>query len=187
MIFTESLWGTVTVEFTSAEPEKTLEEIMVSGITISRITKQSDLVFLFRIKQKDFHSVSDILKKRGDKLHILNRQGVFWHLKSIFRRPILVWIALMLLALTSYLPTRVLFIETEGNQTLSSEEILAAAEQWVFHLALPANIFAVRKPKTSCYPYCRNYSGQVSTLRGAAQSYLSENAQKHQFLIQRVS
>lgn len=147
MIFTESLWGTVTVEFTSAEPEKTLEEIMVSGITISQITKQSDLVFLFRIKQKDFHSVSDILKKRGDKLHILNRQGVFWHLKSIFRRPILVWVALVLLALTSYLPTRVLFIESEGNQTLSSEEILAAAEQCGISFGAPRKYIRSEKAK----------------------------------------
>lgn len=128
MSFIPSLRGVLTIELISAEPAKALDDITNSGIPISDIQMKSELIFRFRLHQRDLKHVSHILRKRGDQFSIISRHGIFWQFKTLLNRPALVSIVLIMLSATAYLPTRVLFIETEGNQMLSSEEILAAAE-----------------------------------------------------------
>ena len=124
----KSLCGTLTIEIVSADPVTTLKQIMVSGISVSQITKKSELVYAFSILQKDFQTVTHILQKRGDTLNVIFKKGIYWKFKSLLCRPVLISTFLILVTLTIYLPTRVLFIEAEGYQTRSSSEILSAAE-----------------------------------------------------------
>lgn len=121
-------FGTITVEGTSSEPPKALGELMESGVAVSDVIKKSELVYRFRIHRNDFYIASLIFQNRGDKLDVIDRQGMYWRFQSIVRRPVLIFTGLILVFITLYLPTRVLFIETEGNKTLSSREILTAAE-----------------------------------------------------------
>ena len=128
MKFISSLYGVLNIELISAEPEKALEDIMNAGIPISDIHMKSELVFVFRIHQGNFRNVTQILQKRGDQFRIISRYGIYWKLNALLYRPVFVFLVTILLTATAYLPTRVLFIEAEGNALLSGEEILAAAE-----------------------------------------------------------
>ena len=123
------IFGTLTVEITSASAERTLDKIVHSGINITNIRRITELTYRFQIRRRDFQNISRILQSRQDKLVVVSKQGLYWKIRSLIYRPILIVTALLLLLLTLYLPTRVLFIEVEGNITLPTSEILLAAER----------------------------------------------------------
>ena len=124
----QSLCGTLLIEITSAEPEKAMEEIARSGISITDITKKSDLIYQFCVLRKDYFRISEILQKREDKLTVLFKHGIYWTIISLLHKPYLISTIFIIMILTIYLPTRILSIEVEGNEVLSENEILVAAE-----------------------------------------------------------
>ena len=140
-----SMSGMLTVEITSAEPESLFDSLACSEITVSSICKKTDLVYQVRIFRRDYQQVSQIVRKRADSLTVIQRQGIYWFLKDLRMRPLLISLFLFLLILTLYLPTRVLFIEVTGNQTVPSMQILDAAAECGIHFG--ANRNRVRSEK----------------------------------------
>lgn len=121
--------GTLTLEITSASPEKALEEIMLSNIPLSNITKKTELIYQFQINHKDYSRIRRILQQREEKLVIVSRHGVYWSARALFKRPVLIILIWAVFALTCFLPSRIFFIEVEGNRILSDQQIISAAEQ----------------------------------------------------------
>ncbi len=122
------LSGTLTVQIISAEPAKVLEAIVNAGITVSGITFKSELSYEFRISHKEFHRLSRILRKNDCKMRIVRRDGLYWNIRSLMTRPVLMLSVLMTLILSFCIPKRILFIEVDGNQKLTAQEIIAAAD-----------------------------------------------------------
>lgn len=123
-----AIGGTLEVALTSADPEQALAAVTAIDIPISDIHGVDGLTYRFSIRSRDFKALQRISNRRGDQLRIVGRRGLYWKLQSLRRHPILVFGTLMLLLGTLYLPTRVLFVQVEGNQTLSRQQILSAAE-----------------------------------------------------------
>lgn len=125
----KSMAGMLEVEITSAFPEETLREAAEAGISIFSAKAGKELKCAFRIHRRDYSKLALICKKRGDRLEILGRIGVFWSAKRLASRPVLLTGILLLLALTLVIPTRVLFIQVEGCASVPRRQILAAAEE----------------------------------------------------------
>ena len=124
----KSIAGMLTVELTSAEPEQTLTACSASGIELFLLQRQGDLTYRFHIRRRDYRKAAALARKRGDSLRILEKNGVYWLAGRALHRPVLLFGAAMLLFLALYLPSRVLFVQVEGNSTVPSRLILEAAE-----------------------------------------------------------
>ena len=128
MDFWKSLGGMLQVKLTSADLTGTLGAINTAGITIYHVQEESDLVLRFDVQRRDYRRLRALTKKRGEKLELSRRQGLYWVLRQFVRRPVLMMGILLILMLTLYLPTRILFVEVEGNHQIPAQQILERAE-----------------------------------------------------------
>lgn len=125
----KSMGGMLDVELTSAEPEEAIRSINTGGIEIFRIQRCGDLTRSFSIRRSSYKKVAVIVKKRGDTLRIVRKTGIYWAVKGLLNRPLLLAGILFLLVMALYLPSRVFFVRVEGNASVPARRILAAAEE----------------------------------------------------------
>ena len=124
-----SLTGTLKAELTSADLAGALTAIHHAGITVYHIDQKEDLTVVLTIRRREYAALRKLAERRGEKLELKQRQGIYWKFQNGLRRPVL-WIGLcLLLFLVLYLPTRVLFIQVEGNDTIPTKLILEKASQ----------------------------------------------------------
>ena len=123
-----SLAGMVEVELTSADPEGTLAAAAEKNIAVFSVTRKEALVMHLRVFRRDLPALRELCEKRGDRLSVRRTLGIYWTLKRFLARPVLVLGIGLLLFLTLFLPTRVLFVRVEGNSALPDRQILEAAE-----------------------------------------------------------
>ena len=124
----KTLSGRLILEFTGAHPEGSLDALLQAKISLSRVIKVSDLTYRISIHRRDYPGVYQILKRRGDKVERIRKQGLFWWGNALLRRPVLLLWVTLLFALTFWIPSRIFFLSVEGNETIPSRWILAAAE-----------------------------------------------------------
>ena len=120
--------GSILVEITSPEPEGTLNAILQEDIPVAGVMQKNALAFRFSVRRQDLKRLEALVQRIGCKLEVIRRQGVYWKLKALQKRPVLVWMVVVLAAVSIFLPTRILFVRVEGNQNLPSRKILSAAE-----------------------------------------------------------
>lgn len=128
MDFWKSLAGMLTVEWISADPEKSLEAVLLEKIPLSHVVQKGELTYQVRIRRRDYRTLSGILRRRGDSLKIIRNWGLYWKLKAIMGHPVLLVLIVFLLLSSCYLPSRIFFVSVEGNTTIPSRLILSAAE-----------------------------------------------------------
>jgi len=147
--FWKSLSGMLTVEFTSAVPEQTLGSITHAKIPLSHVVQKSDLTYQILIRRRDYRQLSNILRRQGDHLEIVRKRGVYWNLKSLFRRPVLLGVFLFLLLSAFYLPSKIFFVTVEGNATIPDRLILSAAEDCGIRFAASRKLVRSEKVKNA--------------------------------------
>ncbi len=123
-----SLSGILTLTITGADPERTLQELTQARIRLSRVQQLDELTYQARISRKDLPRLSGILRSRGDRLEIIRKNGLYWSLEQLIRRPVLVAALVTLLFSAWILPTRIFFVSVEGNHAVPARRILSAAE-----------------------------------------------------------
>jgi len=128
--------GILEVALTSAEMENVLGIINSKGIIVMNLTKVSDLTCHFTIRNNDYFSLEAICRKRGATLNIRKKAGIYWTIRALLYRPVLIIGFAMVLFLTLYLPTRVLFVSVKGNETIPSRKIIDAAENCGIHFGV---------------------------------------------------
>lgn len=122
-----SLGGMVAVELVSADVPATLTAIHRAGIPIYNSITKDEFTLLFSIDRKNFKKLKHILKRRGEKFKVERKHGIYWRLKSLLRRPVLVFGMAVLLAFACFVPSRIFFIRVEGNSMLPTNLILEQA------------------------------------------------------------
>ena len=135
MDFGKKLSGMLTVQFTSASPERTLDALMQEQIPLSHVSQKNELTYELNIRRTDYTKVSQILQRRGDHTEILRRTGIYWVIVSLMQRPILLTAIFLMILASCILPARILFITVEGNTALPDQLILSAAENCGIHFA----------------------------------------------------
>ena len=124
-----SLTGNVTVEVVSADIPGVLTTLGKSDIPIYDISQRDGLTVRLIIGREHYKKAASILNNRGDSHRLIQRNGLFWTAKQLLRRPVLVAGLCILLLLTVFLPTKVLFVKVEGNSSVPSRLILERAEE----------------------------------------------------------
>ena len=122
-----SLSGVVEVELTSADVASALQAINAAGIEIFGVRQKNDLTLYFTIRRSDYRKLRKLSQKRGEQLRFSSRTGVYWYLRQMLNRPVLLAGIGVILILTLYLPTHVYFIEVEGNMKVPTNLILKRA------------------------------------------------------------
>lgn len=123
-----SLGGMVEGRLVCADPGRVLEQIGHRGIILHGVQQVESLTLTFRLSRKDWKKLTALCEKQGYDLTLVKRYGIYWQGKSLLRRPVLLAGMGFLAALALWLPTRVFFVEVEGNQRIPARQILEAAE-----------------------------------------------------------
>ena len=122
-----SLSGFVAMQLTGADIPGLLERVTRKGITLFRIQQKDMFTVYIWLRRRDYQKLQDIALSQGAEVTIMKRAGIYWIWKSVIRRPIMIGGILLILLLSWFVPTRVLFITVEGNTTVPSNLILEKA------------------------------------------------------------
>ena len=124
-----SLTGTVCIEIISASPADMLTAVNNAGITLLNIAYISDLCVKGTIYRYDYQKLCKLAERRTEKIKVLNQKGLYFTIRNLKKRPVLLAGMALLMILMLYLPTRVLFVSVEGNETIPQQLVIEKAEQ----------------------------------------------------------
>ena len=111
----------------SANISGLLFNMNLSGIPIHHIRIIDELTATFCIPQHDYHTVDNLVSAAGGRILKSVSASYTIVLKSILRRPALIFFAALILLMTIFIPTRLLFVRVTGNERLTQQEILETA------------------------------------------------------------
>ena len=128
MCLFRSIAGEVRGEVISADLPGFLAAAGKAGLCLRELSREDDLTIRFSTERSSLGRLSALTARRGDRLRILGRRGLFWKAVALFRRPVLMAGIGLLAALTLFLPTRILQVEVQGNTSIPTNRILESAE-----------------------------------------------------------
>lgn len=104
-----------------------LSSLHAYGVCVYDVERVDDLTLHLRIAGSDLRNAQMLVEKRGGMLRVLTSEGPGRRIRSFFHRPVLLLGLLLIVAITVILPTRVLFIEVEGDSAVPEALILECA------------------------------------------------------------
>ena len=122
------MMGTLYVEVVSADIAAFLAAANGLGIELRDVAMPDALTVRFEISGHSMKALTRLTARRGEKIKVLERRGLWWRVAALKQRPVLVAGVAVLVLLTLFLPSRVLMVEVEGNTTIPSARIIEAAE-----------------------------------------------------------
>ena len=127
--FIHSLSGSIRVELTSADIMNSLKRMNAMQIPIWNLEINGDLTARFTVLRRYWRDIQKTAEGKGEKLTVLSREGMFWELLRIAKRPVIVSGLCLILILGLLLPGRVLFVKVEGNEKIPERLVLEAARE----------------------------------------------------------
>lgn len=118
----------LTIAYLTPFPTDALLRLQNSGIILHDICFVSDYEFQFCIENADRHIVNALAKRHGDEVKILHISKQFFSLRRFLARPVLLLGFIFVLFLTFWVPSRVFFIQVEGNRQISTTQIVQALQ-----------------------------------------------------------
>ena len=122
------MMGTVYVEVVSADIPGFLSAANGIGLELRDVEIPNALTVRFEVQRTRMKILLKLTDRRGEKLTILSRRGLWWKFAALKKRPVLVAGIALLIFLTMFLPSRVLVVEVEGNNTIPAAQIRETAE-----------------------------------------------------------
>jgi len=119
--------GRYRLEITSADTASFLNALTSHGIEIMDIECCDDLVLQFSVMEDGYKELCQIAEKQGTSVKIKRKSGAYWTVSGLKKRPVLIAFLLLLLLLFSFVPTRILFVDVEGNVSVPTNQIIEAA------------------------------------------------------------
>lgn len=124
-----SLSGFVAAELTFADVPVLLDRIVNAGIPLFRVQIKNMITVNVWIRRKDLNKLVSLAEKQGINLKLIHRSGIYWIVTSLLRRPIMIIGIALILLISWWLPTRVLFVQVEGNAGIPTKLILEKASE----------------------------------------------------------
>ena len=128
-----SLTGTVRAKLTGADIAGTLDLLSRRGVEVLGFQMLSELEGSITLRRRDYREARKLCTTRGDKLALQDRKGLYWTLKALWKRPVLVLGLLLYFFAALYLPSRVFFVRVVGNDKIPTRQILEAASECGIH------------------------------------------------------
>lgn len=124
-----SMGGAVRGEVISADIPGFLAAAGSAGLDLRDLDMEDELTLGFTLDRSGLNRLSALTAKRGEKLRIRSRMGLFWKGAALLRRPVMMACLGLLTALTLFLPSRILLVEVQGNKAIPDARIMETAEQ----------------------------------------------------------
>ncbi len=137
------------VRVTSANIWESIRLLNQRSISVFGIQQEDDLTFSFEVGRKDFLPLKQLLERRGDRVVLSQRTTLHAIQQSILHRPVLYSGLLFFFALSLFLPTKILAIQVEGNNSVPVRRILEAADEAGISLFSPCARVRSEKIKNS--------------------------------------
>lgn len=176
-----SVAGQLQIEIISADNASILQHLAVCGVELYDISEQDSMTLRITINRKDFNNAEKVLQKYGGKLRIVNMQGAFWRIISVKQHPILLFSTIFLLVLALLLPSRIIYVRVDGNDSIPEQLILEKAENCGIRLGASRRIIRSEKIKNallSAIPELQwvgvNTSGCVATISVREKTHLND-------------
>jgi len=119
----------VQIEITSADFAGFLNALSNRKFRLKNVEYRDGLTILAVIHKADFKKVKDIAEKSGAQIKVISESGFVSAAANIVKRPILMAFLMIVLLLSIFLPSRVLFITVEGNTAIPDRYILEIAAE----------------------------------------------------------
>ncbi len=121
----KSLDGMVTLELTSADPMSFFSGCHVAAYDLEKVT---DLQYRFRVQRQDLKRLRRFASRRGETIRLYRRDGIYWLLKTLVHRPVLVLGMAALLCLSLWVPGKIFFVQVQGNESIPAARIIEKAQ-----------------------------------------------------------
>jgi len=121
--------GYMRVQLTGADIPGTISYLTHHDIELLDVLHDGALTAELEIRYVQYKQFKELVNRRGNEIQIKRISGFFRMLGAVFHRPVLLLAVTSLLFLTVWLPSRVLFVSVEGNQTVPTTRILQQAER----------------------------------------------------------
>ena len=124
MSFGKSLGGLIRVRLISADPDGALQRIRRSGITAYNIERLDALTWRFSVNSTNVNIIQKLADQFGFEIECTESPGFFRTVIFLRKRFVFLLGMLMLVVLSFWVPSRVLFVEVQGNTQVSTREII---------------------------------------------------------------
>lgn len=131
-----SIGGRLNIRISSASLENDLYCLTQNNVVLRDLVKYDDLTAKATILRADYRRVIKCLASNTE-VEIINNEGVYWTIRSIFKRPILVAGIVIYLLLLIFIPNHVFFYKVVGNSAVSTEEIIFHTQQVGLSFGVP--------------------------------------------------
>ena len=111
-------WGIYKLLITSADMNAFLGELAADGVTIYNIRILDELAAEICVEQQNFQMIEQLAERCGCVVNVVARIGLIFRLQQVLKRPVLLMGVFLWLFLVLFLPSRVLFVRVEGNETI---------------------------------------------------------------------
>ena len=125
----QSLHGVTAFEITGADIPATLTKISSTGITILHSRTIDFLTAEITVCRQDQKQVVKILQNKGDTWRLVKKDGIYWSLIGLLKRPVLLTGMAVLIVLCCLIPSRIWFVQIEGNTNIPTNLILEQAAE----------------------------------------------------------
>ena len=94
------LAGAVDVEIISAGLDRTIDAILDSRIGLFSVSPVDELTVRATVRRDALPMLTSLLSGRGEVLRVCGKRGIYWKLRGLIKRPVLMIGAMFLLFLT---------------------------------------------------------------------------------------
>lgn len=122
-----SLSGMLEVTILCADPAQVMTMMEENGIELRNVQIPDELTLVAMIRRRQVKQLTALCKKKGLETSITKKIGLYWKFNALWHRPVLLIGIVGMILLGMYLPSRVLFIQVEGNTALPARLILETA------------------------------------------------------------
>ena len=124
---------------TCANMSDLLFRLNISGVTLHHLCRKDEVTATFCIRQLQCDLTVGIIDQTGGRVeHIVPATG-YQLAKGLFRRPVLILGIALMLFLTIFIPSRVLFVIVTGNERVPQRQIFAVATECGVYFGVPRN------------------------------------------------
>lgn len=115
------------IELTAADPAAILHRLQNAGIPLLDVEMVGEYQIRFQIWRADEKQFAAIADRYGEPWRVTDKQGISWALARLLRHPVLVLGMAVLLFLSFWVPSRIFFVQVQGNQNIPAAQIIQAA------------------------------------------------------------
>ena len=116
------------ISFVSAQANIVLNKLTAADIPIYDVVYHDALTVSLWTASHNVKKLNAVMQRCGCDYRVNAKRGVLWHSVSLIKRPVLLLGLTLFVLIALWLPSRILFITVEGNETIPGKYILECAK-----------------------------------------------------------